>query len=205
MEECLLTSDLIDEVEVGIVVKKSTDGAGSQSSEEDSPKAFEGIKKIVAVASGKGGVGKSTLAVNLACALSNHKTETGEPLKVGLMDCDVYGPSVPLLIGASEKPQILRENFLAPVESYGVKVMSMGLLVDEKLSRMEGPMVMKTIQQFAENVEWGELDILLIDLPPGTNAQLSRLKFFLRPGDHHHHPPKSSYGCCEKRSPCSRK
>lgn len=175
VEECLLTSDLIDEVEVGIVVKKSTDGGGPQSSEEDSPKAFEGIKKIVAVASGKGGVGKSTLAVNLACALSNHKNETGEPLQVGLMDCDVYGPSVPLLIGASEKPQILRENFLAPVESYGVKVMSMGLLVDEETPVVwRGPMVMKTIQQFAENVEWGELDILLIDLPPGTgDAQLS--------------------------------
>ena len=175
VEQCLLASDLIDEVEVGIVVKKTTDGAGSHAAQDESPKAFDGIKKIVAVASGKGGVGKSTLAVNLACALSNHEAETGETLKVGLMDCDVYGPSVPLLIGASEKPQILRENFLAPVESYGVKLMSMGLLVDEETPVVwRGPMVMKTIQQFAENVEWGDLDILLIDLPPGTgDAQLS--------------------------------
>jgi len=91
------------------------------------------------------------------------------------MDCDVYGPSVPLLIGASGQPQALGENLIAPVESYGVKVMSMGLLVDEETPVVwRGPMVMKTIQQFAGNVEWGELDILFIDLPPGTgDAQLS--------------------------------
>ena len=91
------------------------------------------------------------------------------------MDCDVYGPSVPLLIGASGQPKAIGENLILPVESYGIKVMSMGLLVDEETPVVwRGPMVMKTIQQFANNVEWGDLDILFIDLPPGTgDAQLS--------------------------------
>jgi len=91
------------------------------------------------------------------------------------MDCDLYGPSVPLLMGISEKPEIVAENTLAPVESYGVKSISMGLLIDEESPVVwRGPMIMKTIQQFAHNVVWGELDYLLIDLPPGTgDAQLS--------------------------------
>ena len=91
------------------------------------------------------------------------------------MDCDVYGPSLPLLMGSNERPQLLGENLLAPNESFGIKLMSMGLLIDEDSPVVwRGPMVMKTIQQFAANVEWGELDYLLIDLPPGTgDAQLS--------------------------------
>ena len=96
-------------------------------------------------------------------------------LKIGLMDCDLYGPSVPLLIGASGRPEIVGDNILAPVESYAVKSISMGLLIDEESPVVwRGPMIMKTIQQFAHNVMWGELDYLLIDLPPGTgDAQLS--------------------------------
>ena len=91
------------------------------------------------------------------------------------MDCDVYGPSVPLLIGASEKPELIDDNQFQPVENFGVKVISMGLLVDEDAPVVwRGPMVMKTIQQFASNVAWGKLDLMLIDLPPGTgDAQLS--------------------------------
>ena len=175
IEKILLSDEAIQDVEVLIAVKKQT--ANNQTQEKGENTAIlPGVKKIVAIASGKGGVGKSTMAVNLACAVEQIiQNETSSTFKVGLMDCDVYGPSVPLLIGASGQPQALGENLIAPVESYGVKVMSMGLLVDEETPVVwRGPMVMKTIQQFAENVEWGELDILFIDLPPGTgDAQLS--------------------------------
>ena len=133
-----------------------------------------GIAHSVAIASGKGGVGKSTFAVNLACALAQILTEKGRPGRVGLMDCDIYGPSVPLMIGISGRPMVEGDT-LIPMEKHGVKVMSMGFLVDENTPIVwRGPMIMKTVQQFVQNVRWGELDILLIDLPPGTgDAQLS--------------------------------
>ena len=132
------------------------------------------VKHIIAVASGKGGVGKSTFAVNLACALARDLTEKGRPGRVGLMDCDIYGPSVPLMIGVNARP-LLDGDTLIPLENFGVKVMSMGLLIDADAPVVwRGPMIMKTISQFATNVRWGELDVLLIDLPPGTgDAQLS--------------------------------
>ncbi|MFM8550628.1 MAG: P-loop NTPase [Verrucomicrobiota bacterium] len=132
------------------------------------------VKHIIAVASGKGGVGKSTFAVNLACALARALSAQGRPGKIGLMDCDIYGPSVPLMIGVSGRPMLEGETLL-PLENFGVKVMSMGLLIDADAPVVwRGPMIMKTISQFATNVRWGELDVLLIDLPPGTgDAQLS--------------------------------
>ena len=132
------------------------------------------VKHIIAVASGKGGVGKSTFAVNLACALARALSDQGRPDKVGLMDCDIYGPSVPLMIGVNGRP-LLDGDTLIPLENFGVKVMSMGLLIDADAPVVwRGPMIMKTISQFATNVRWGELDVLLIDLPPGTgDAQLS--------------------------------
>ena len=132
------------------------------------------VKHIIAVASGKGGVGKSTFAVNLACALARALSDEGRPGKVGLMDCDIYGPSVPLMIGVNGRP-LLDGDTLIPLENFGVKVMSMGLLIDADAPVVwRGPMIMKTISQFATNVRWGELDVLLIDLPPGTgDAQLS--------------------------------
>jgi ATP-binding protein involved in chromosome partitioning len=132
------------------------------------------VKHIIAVASGKGGVGKSTFAVNLACALARALSDQGRPGKVGLMDCDIYGPSVPLMIGVNGRP-MLDGDTLIPLENFGVKVMSMGLLIDADAPVVwRGPMIMKTISQFASNVRWGELDVLLIDLPPGTgDAQLS--------------------------------
>ena len=173
IEKTLLESDKIKEVEVSIILKKGNSQNGH--TEQESGSGHSMVKKIIAIASGKGGVGKSTVAVNLACALAKEKRDNDETLKIGLMDCDLYGPSVPLLIGTNEQPSMIEENLMAPVESYGVKVISMGLLVDEETPVVwRGPMVMKTIQQFAHNVKWDELDLLLIDLPPGTgDAQLS--------------------------------
>jgi len=128
-----------------------------------------GIKRVVAVASGKGGVGKSTVSVNLACALQKLGA------KVGLLDCDIYGPSIPLMMGINQKPTISTDEKMVPPENYGVKLMSMGFLIEGDAPVIwRGPMIMKTIQQFIHSVDWGELDYLLVDLPPGTgDAQLS--------------------------------
>lgn len=128
-----------------------------------------GISRIVAVASGKGGVGKSTVSVNLACGLSRLGRS------VGLLDCDIYGPSVPLMMGLHSKPTISAEDKMVPPANYGVKVMSMGLLLEgDQPVIWRGPMIVKTIQQFFNAVEWGSLDFLLVDLPPGTgDAQLT--------------------------------
>ena len=127
------------------------------------------VKRKVLVLSGKGGVGKSTCAVNLACALAQ---DGGE---VGLLDCDIYGPSVPLMMGVNERPLVSPEEKLVPLMSHGVKLMSMGFLLEgDQPVIWRGPMIMKTIQQFVMQVDWGTLDYLLIDLPPGTgDAQLS--------------------------------
>lgn len=128
-----------------------------------------GVKHVVAVASGKGGVGKSTVSVNLSCALKHLG------LKVGLLDCDIYGPSIPLMMGVNEKPTISEDEKLVPPENYGIKLMSMGFLIEgDNPVIWRGPMIMKTIQQFITTVAWGDLDVLLVDLPPGTgDAQLS--------------------------------
>jgi ATP-binding protein involved in chromosome partitioning len=128
-----------------------------------------GLARIVAVASGKGGVGKSTCSVNLACALSRLGAS------VGLLDCDIYGPSIPLMMGYRDRPLINDEEKLVPPVAHGVKVMSMGLLIqDDQPVIWRGPMIQKTIQQFVHQVDWGTLDYLIVDLPPGTgDAQLS--------------------------------
>jgi ATP-binding protein involved in chromosome partitioning len=128
-----------------------------------------GIRRMVAIASGKGGVGKSTVSVNLACGLQYLGA------RVGLLDCDIYGPSIPLMMGINERPTISEAEKMVPPANHGVKLMSMGFLLEgDQPVIWRGPMIMKTIQQFITSVEWGELDYLLVDLPPGTgDAQLS--------------------------------
>jgi ATP-binding protein involved in chromosome partitioning len=118
-----------------------------------------GVQRVIAVASGKGGVGKSTVAVNLACAL-NHLGA-----KVGLLDCDIYGPSIPLMMGIRQRPTISAAEKLVPPVNYGIKLMSIGFLVEDDTPVIwRGPMITKTIHQFLNFVEWGELDYLLVDL-----------------------------------------
>jgi ATP-binding protein involved in chromosome partitioning len=128
-----------------------------------------GVKRIIAVASGKGGVGKSTCSVNLACALHHLGA------RVGLLDCDIYGPSIPLMMGIHERPTVNANEQLVPPVAHGIKVMSIGLLItDDQPVVWRGPMITKTIQQFLLAVDWSDLDYLLVDLPPGTgDAQLS--------------------------------
>jgi len=128
-----------------------------------------GVANIIAVASGKGGVGKSTTAVNLALALKSRG------LNVGILDADIYGPSMPRLLGIKGQPQQLANNQLKPMEAFGLKVMSMGFLVDEETPMIwRGPMVMSALSQMLKDVAWGELDVLVVDMPPGTgDAQLT--------------------------------
>src|SRR5216110_1923438 len=122
-----------------------------------------GIKHIIAIASGKGGVGKSTVAANLAVALQNAGA------RIGVCDCDIYGPSISLMFGAREQPMATEENRIVPIEQYGLKLMSMGFLLDDSSPAiLRGRMVTRYTQQFLRQVEWGELDVLVLDLPPGT-------------------------------------
>jgi ATP-binding protein involved in chromosome partitioning len=131
-----------------------------------------GVKNLVAVASGKGGVGKTTVAVNLALALKT----LGH--KVGLLDADVYGPNVPVMLGTNEQPQALTDKTIIPVTAHGLKMISMGLLnPGDRPLVWRGPMLHSVIQQFLRSVQWGELDYLLVDLPPGTgDVQLSLIQ-----------------------------
>jgi ATP-binding protein involved in chromosome partitioning len=132
------------------------------------PQVVAGVKHIIAVASGKGGVGKSTTSVNLALGLA------AEGWKVGILDADVFGPSVPRLLGISGKPDSEGRTII-PLEAYGLKAMSMGFLVEERTAMVwRGPMVMSALQQMLRDVAWGDLDCLVIDMPPGTgDAQLT--------------------------------
>jgi ATP-binding protein involved in chromosome partitioning len=158
----------VNSVYVEVNQPKAPPGTGSHNVLPQQPRV-PGISRLVAIASGKGGVGKSTVSVNLACGL----TRLGA--KVGLLDCDIYGPSIPLMMGLHQKPTISEAEKMVPPSSHGVKLMSMGLLLEgDQPVIWRGPMIMKTIQQFFSAVEWGELDFLLVDLPPGTgDAQLT--------------------------------
>lgn len=152
----------VDDVSVDIKVNEPVKAAMQQSQAEDGNR-IPGVKHIVAVASGKGGVGKSTVSANLAVAAAQ------KGLKVGLLDCDLYGPSMGLMFGVTERPSVTEDERLEPHEREGVRLMSMGFLVDDDAPViLRGPMVTRYTQQFLGQVNWGELDILFLDLPPGT-------------------------------------
>jgi ATP-binding protein involved in chromosome partitioning len=144
-------------------------GAAGARGGPNAAKAPEGVEAIIAVASGKGGVGKSTTAVNLALGLR----DIG--LKVGMLDADIYGPSVPKLLAIRGKPQTKGGTRLLPMDGYGLKVMSIGFLVEEETPMIwRGPMVMSALTQMLREVEWGALDVMVVDMPPGTgDAQLT--------------------------------
>lgn len=159
-EEILRALAGVEQAKVLIDIQAPPAGAGAAGMGATS---IEGIKHVIAIASGKGGVGKSTVAANLAVALE----KTGA--RVGLCDCDIYGPSISLMFGTRDRPTATEENRIIPIEQYNLKLMSMGFLLDDSAPAiLRGPMVTRYTQQFLRQVEWGELDFLVLDLPPGT-------------------------------------
>ncbi len=155
-EKAVLSLDGVAEVKVDMTAR-----VREREARDEDP--IPQVKQCVAIASGKGGVGKSTVAVNLAVALSQ------QGAKVGLLDADVYGPSVPLMMGCVDERPPIRGNRIVPVEKHGVKMMSIGFMLEEGQAVLwRGPLVAATVRQLLSDVDWGELDYLLVDLPPGT-------------------------------------
>ncbi|MBV9078235.1 MAG: Mrp/NBP35 family ATP-binding protein [Methylobacteriaceae bacterium] len=145
-------------------------GAAPRAGGPPRPQAIPGVAHVVAVASGKGGVGKSTLSCNLALALR------AEGLRVGLLDADIYGPSIPKLFGlGGRKPRLISGRIIEPLDGFGVRVMSIGFLVEDEAAMIwRGPMIVSALTQMLREVAWGDLDVLLVDMPPGTgDAQLT--------------------------------
>ena len=163
-KECHAALDELPDVgpvKVEIDIKEPPGAAGGDTS--DGKSSIPGVKRIIAVASGKGGVGKSTVASNLAISLA----ATGA--KVGLCDCDLYGPSIALMFGSDERPMANENDEIIPIEAHGLKLMSMGFLLEDKSPVIvRGPMATRYTQQFLRQVAWGDLDYLVLDLPPGT-------------------------------------
>jgi ATP-binding protein involved in chromosome partitioning len=171
----------VTQVLVGLTADKPAPSAGMEARRQAQhpaagpggapPRAagVPGVKQIIAVASGKGGVGKSTTTANLAVALATLG------LKVGVLDADIYGPSIPKVFGISGKPKLVSGRTLAPMEAYGLKIMSIGFLIEDETPMIwRGPMVISAITQMLREVAWGELDVLVVDMPPGTgDAQLT--------------------------------
>ncbi len=171
-EQAVYGMNGVKSVSVVLTAEKSSQSAAPQKPAPKQPAQkpeVPGVASIVAVASGKGGVGKSTCAVNLALGLA------AQGLSVGMLDADIYGPSLPRMLGLSGKPSSADGKKLKPMEKWGLKVMSMGFLVEEDTPMIwRGPMVMSALQQMVFDVEWGELDVLVVDMPPGTgDAQLT--------------------------------
>jgi len=163
-----IASDAVVDITIGINISKQRELEGDDKKNEQHQQQEErpilpGVKNVIAVASGKGGVGKSTVAANLAVSIA----QSGA--KVGLLDTDIYGPSIPTMFGVSERPNITTQKKLVPIEKHGVHLVSMGFLVDTDQAMIwRGPMVTSAVKQFMQEVEWGELDYLILDLPPGT-------------------------------------
>ena len=160
--------DAVLDITVGINISKQRELEGDEQQKESNhqqpqPSILPGVKNVIAVASGKGGVGKSTVAANIAVAIA----QTGA--RVGLLDTDIYGPSIPTMFGVQERPNITTQKKLVPIQKHGVHLVSMGFLVDTDQAMIwRGPMVTSAVKQFMQEVEWGELDYLILDLPPGT-------------------------------------
>lgn len=160
-EKILRSIDGVRSAKVLIDIQAPPGGAGAGA--RVGATRIEGIKHVIAIASGKGGVGKSTVAANIALALEQAEA------RVGLCDCDIYGPSISLMFGTRERPTATEENKIIPIEHDNLKLMSMGFLLDDASPAiLRGPMVTRYTQQFLRQVEWGELDFLVLDLPPGT-------------------------------------
>jgi ATP-binding protein involved in chromosome partitioning len=154
-------SEATVQLEVSAPVSKALQAEGGSLPQTK----IAGVKHVIAIASGKGGVGKSTVAANLAIALRGEKNQA----KVGLCDCDIYGPSVGLMFGTNERPTATDEGRIQPVRRYDLNLMSMGFLLDgDAPAILRGPMVTRYTQQFLRSVDWGDLDYLVLDLPPGT-------------------------------------
>lgn len=166
VESALRKAEVADEVVVGL--KSATPHSTAQDAVSQDPNLIPEVQHVVAVASGKGGVGKSTVAANLSIALA----QAG--YRVGLLDADIYGPSMPMMFGIHEQPLVERER-LIPFEKFGVRLMSLGFVLDDDTPVIwRGPMVMRAVEQLLSDVEWGPLDYLIVDLPPGTgDAQLT--------------------------------
>jgi ATP-binding protein involved in chromosome partitioning len=158
-----VTAMNVGQVRIRITAPPQRAGAAAAPAHPRGPMPIPGIKHIIAVASGKGGVGKSTVATNLAVALSERFG------RIGLLDADVYGPSIPVMLGIRERPRSTENKRLVPVTAHGLTVISMGLFLGEHAPAIwRGPMLTKLLGEFFRNVEWGELDCLVLDLPPGT-------------------------------------
>jgi len=155
-------SKYFSSVLVEIDEKNNTNlASGSQGSVSEP--VLPKVKNVIAIASGKGGVGKSTVASNVACGLNN------KGFKVGLLDLDIYGPSLPIVLGINEQPEMTKNNRLVPIDKYGMKVMSFGFISGNDTPVIwRGPLVSRMTEQFFKDVDWGELDFLILDLPPGT-------------------------------------
>ena len=164
MNACINAIKILVDKEASVTVNFTSN---TTTNRKDDKKILQGVRNIIAVVSGKGGVGKSTVASNLAIALSHGGA------KVGLMDADIYGPSQHIMFGVRGDRPMMREvdgkGLIVPIEKFGIKMMSIGLLIDEKQAVVwRGPMVSSAIRQFVSDVDWGELDYLVIDMPPGT-------------------------------------